>query len=65
MSSEAEKWRGRAEMARRLSTTLPAPDAQTLEEYAEQCERTATALSCARPWFAADTDLPLSPLFGG
>jgi hypothetical protein len=58
MSSEAEKWRGRAAMARRLSETLPAPDAQKLEEYAEQCERTAMALSCAKPWFAADVAYP-------
>jgi len=58
MSSEAEKWRGRAAMARRLSETLPAADAQKLEDYAEQCERTALALSRARPWFAADALYP-------
>jgi len=46
--ASAERWRARAERARRFVWTLGEGDARRLDEYAAECEEEARRLECER-----------------
>jgi hypothetical protein len=61
MAATEDRWRARAETARRLSESLAPKDAEMLNDFAEECEMRARCQSSHPPDRRPCVTCPLSP----